>query len=94
MKKNERNAVELDWEVKDIGRFEAVIVNGELKHMMGISATGSVDIYSNDYKFLLALREAINELEAEVKVQLTRAGKNGSTKPMVPVVTPLNTTTN
>ena len=93
MKKNERNAVELDWDVKDTGRFEAVIVNGELKHMMGIGASGSVDIYSNDYKFLLALREAINELEAEVKVQLTRAGKNGATKPMIPVVTPLNTTT-
>lgn len=85
MKKNERNAVELDWEVKDTGRFEAVIVNGELKHMMGISVSGSVDIYSNDYKFLLALREAINELEAEVKVQLTRAGKNGAPKPLMPI---------
>jgi len=78
MTKNERAAVELNWEGN--GKFEAVIINGELKHFMGIGGSGSVDIYSNDYKFLLALRDNITEMETEVKIQQTRMGKNGVLK--------------
>lgn len=78
MVKNERAAVEMNWEGN--GKFEAVIVNGELKHFMGVVPNGSVDLYTNDYKFLLQLRDNITELEAEVKGQQARMGRNGALK--------------
>lgn len=78
MEKNERHFVELDWNMN--GKFEAIIVNGELKHFMGTTAQGSNDICSNDYRFLLSLRDNINELENEVKSQMARMGKNGGNK--------------
>lgn len=83
MVKTERNAIEFNWDANGSGKFEAVVINGELKHFMGISASGSIDIYSNDYKFILAMRDKINELEEQVKSQLMRMGKNGVAKPAV-----------
>lgn len=78
MEKNERHVIELDWNLN--GKFEALIVNGEMKHFMGTAPSGGVDIYSNDYRFLLALRDNINEMETEVKSQMARLGKNGGNK--------------
>ncbi len=75
MAKNERNTLELDWDANGTGKFESVVINGEMKHFMGFSATGSMDIYTNDYKFLLALRDRINELEEHVKSHIIRANK-------------------
>ena len=80
MVKNEKNIVELDWDTipSGTGKFEAVIVGGELKHFMGFSPLGSLDIYTNDYKFLLALRDRINEVEEQVKLQVVRTIKQNT----------------
>lgn len=81
MTKNERNVIELKWEdAGGSGKFEAAIVNGELKHFNGIGDGGTLDIYTNNYKFLLAARDRINELEEQVKIQLMKIGKNGTIK--------------
>lgn len=80
MAKNERTVVELEWDTNGTGagKFEAVIINGELKHFMGISPNGSLDVYSNDYKFLMALRDKLTEMEEVVKTQTIRTSKNAS----------------
>lgn len=79
MVKNERNIVELDSDSNGTGKFEAVIIGGEMKHFMGFSQSGSLDIYTNDYKFLIALRDRINEVEEQVKSQIVRASKQQTT---------------
>ena len=75
MVKNERNVIELDGDSNGNGKFEAVIIGGELKHFMGFSPNGTLDIYTNDYKFLIALRDRINEVEEQVKAQIIRTSK-------------------
>lgn len=75
MVKHERNIVELDYDSNGSGKFEAVIIGGEMKHFMGFSQAGSLDIYTNDYKFLIALRDRINEVEEQVKAQIVRTSK-------------------
>ena len=81
MVKNERNIIELDWDGTNVngqGKFEAVIIGGELKHFMGFSPAGTLDLYTNDYKFLLALRDRINEVEEQVKMQTVRTAKSSA----------------
>ena len=90
MEKNERGIIELNWGSKDTGRFEAVLVNGELKHFMGVAPDGSINVYSNDSKFLQSLKEVLGELEMESKTQMTRL-KNGGAKNAIP--TPANANT-
>lgn len=77
MVKNEKNIIELNWDTNGNGngKFEAVIIDGDLKHFMGFSPNGSPDIYTNDYKFLIALRDRINEVEEHVKAQMIRKSK-------------------
>jgi hypothetical protein len=76
MDKNERNVLRLNWDANGSGKFEAVVMNGELKHFEGYSSDGSLDLYSNNLKFLLAVRDSINELETEVKGQAARYNRN------------------
>lgn len=80
MVRNEKNIIELDWDTNGNGngKFEAVIIGGELKHFMGFSPSGSLDIYTNDYKFLIALRDKINEVEEQVKAQIIRTSKQAT----------------
>lgn len=79
MVKNEKNIIELDSDSNGSGKFESVIIGGEMKHFMGFSPSGSLDIYTNDYKFLIALRDRINEVEEQVKVQNVRINKTYTT---------------
>lgn len=78
MDKNERNVLRLNWDANGSGKFEAVVMNGELKHFEGYSSDGSLDLYSNNLKFLLAVRDSINELETEVKSQAARYNRNAT----------------
>ena len=54
--------------------IEAVMRNGEMQHFEGVM--GDEQIYISDYKFLIDLRNAINDFESQVNEYRMKNGRN------------------
>lgn len=66
MEKEEKIKI-IKWKKEGYGKFEAVIVDGKLSDFVACERKSIATIYSEDTKFLIAVRDVINDLLKEVK---------------------------
>jgi hypothetical protein len=83
--KQENSTVKIASEKPGIGRFELVVVNGEVQYVEATpeGANGHI-VFSSDYKLILGLVEFIEEVKGDVKslqIKKQRDSFNNTTIP-------------
>lgn len=82
--RQETSIVKIASDKPGVGKFEIVVVNGEVQYVEATPEDGSGNIiYSNSYKLIKGLVDFIKDTEGEIKTLQMKNARNEIGKPVV-----------